>query len=80
MKKSCNESHAFFGFAEKFNKILEVPKSIEIQPSNRMWCCKNCTNRDREYVSETCEFCTLINKKVGKLCFCDFYSMEIFNK
>ena len=75
--KSCNESHNFF---EKFNKILEVPKSIEIQPSKRMWCCKNCNHRDKEYVSETCELCTLINKKVGKLNFCDFYSMEIFNK
>ena len=43
-------------------------------------CCKNCVRRDLEYISDTCEICTLINKKVGKLSICDFYTREIINK
>ena len=51
-----------------------------MNPDEYRNCCKNCVNRDLEYRSDTCEICTMINKKVNKFSICDFYVRERINK
>lgn len=51
-----------------------------MNPDEYRNCCKNCVHRDLEYISDTCEICTMINKKVNKFNICDFYVRERINK
>ena len=81
-KLSCNEARNASMFFKMLKNSLGVNKDMverefTVKSKNN---CHNCTHRDLEYQSETCEFCTLINKKVGKLNICDFYAREIINK